>query len=114
MSTNTMSTKYQRYGLNQPLLIRMVIIMAIALFILILVDKLTHASFEAIIIQGLVYVSVLMFLPILQKLDVRFFADDVSVVFKEAFCREIRIQYIDIYEMEVNHKSKIPIPPIFL
>jgi hypothetical protein len=104
MSKNTMEGKYRSYGENTKLLICLLIIMGAIFLILMFLDKIVHISSNLSIACWVLFLAFLAAVPFMLGMKAHFFADDYTVAFKEAFSREIRINYIEIDKIEVYNK----------
>ena len=104
MSKNTMEGKYRSYGENTKLLICLLIIMGAIFLILMFLDKIVHISSNLSIACWVLFLAFLAAVPFMLGMKAHFFADDYTVAFKEAFTREVRINYIEINEIEVYTK----------
>ena len=104
MSMNSMDVRYRNYGENKRLLISLLIIMGAVFLILVFLDKIVHISSDLSIACWLLFLAFLALIPFMLGMKARFYADDYTVTFKEAFTREVRINYIEIDDMDVYTK----------
>ena len=104
MSMNFMDMRYRSYGENKRLLISLLIIMGVVYLILVILDKVVHVSSDVSIACWLLFLAFVALVPFMLGMKARFFADEYTVTFKEAFSREVRINYIEINEIEVYTK----------
>ena len=104
MSMNSMDVKYRNYGENKKLLIRLLIVMGCVWLILVILDEVVHVPSDISIACWFLFLAFVAMIPFMLGMKARFFADDYTVTFKEAFTREVRINYIEISEIEVYTK----------
>lgn len=104
MSMNSMDVRYRSYGEKKELLIGLLIIMGVLFLIIEILDEVVHVPNDVSIACWLLFLAFLALVPFMLGLKGRFAADDYTVTFKEAFYREVRINYIEINEIEVYTK----------
>ena len=104
MSMNAMNVRYHKYGENEPLFIRFLIIIGIFFLIIKILNEVIHIPASFIMASWLLFMAFLPFIPIMLNMTAQFVADDYTVTFKEAFSQEICIPYITIYEIEVYNQ----------